>query len=220
MPASLAANCVLWYRCDSDPAGLTPWTLTDSSGAGNHGTKISPTVPAFVANTLSFDGLTNQVTFSSNAISRVNVTVAAWIKVTAYVATSQRIIDNSQTCVWGPVTSSSSNVFYSANTGANPIYSASGSLPTGIWTHVAVTKASVGVGQIYINGVLSTDGAGTNLTVTSSADQNAILGGRSSDYARQLNGSLDDIMTFNRVLTPTEVLALYIGTSTPTPARP
>jgi len=81
-------------------------------------------------------------------------------------------------------------------------------LPTGVWTHVAVTLAGA-TGTLYVNGVA----VGTNSAMTtapfrmSSTSQNWL--GRSQYPADPyFNGLIDDLRIYRGVLTAAQIAAL------------
>jgi len=85
------------------------------------------------------------------------------------------------------------------------------SLPTlGVWTHYIMTWGSNNI-ELFVNnvsaGTQSTTGTITNYTT------DLILGANSSDTSSsRLNGALDDVRIYDRVLTATERAAIYAYT--------
>lgn len=90
-------------------------------------------------------------------------------------------------------------------------------IPSGLWTHVAITYASGnnGVVTVYINGAPAT--LSTNNFVSGwqlgSDDDGVNIGVDSDAQADFLAGAVDDVRIYNRVLTASEVQALYLATS-------
>jgi hypothetical protein len=78
----------------------------------------------------------------------------------------------------------------------------------GQWHHIALTRdAATGAAQVYVDGVLS--GAATTDTGVKTTPFRSV--GRIDDTAgtpAYLNGTLDDLVLFDRVLTAAEVRAL------------
>jgi hypothetical protein len=64
--------------------------------------------------------------------------------------------------------------------------------------------------KVYKNGMLNSSGVYSGINAT---DSNFYLGRQFVDSTRYFNGSLDDVMVFNRSLNEAEVLALYSNTS-------
>jgi hypothetical protein len=97
--------------------------------------------------------------------------------------------------------------------GGNPGYSSFGSsnpVPLNEWHHFVFTHNSSNWTQIYIDGVLDNSGyLGLNPDSSATLKIGAILSG-----AEGLDGALDEVMFFNRVISPEEVLYLYNSTET------
>jgi len=87
----------------------------------------------------------------------------------------------------------------------------SSSIPLDTWTLVTATKSSVGGTSLYINGVL--DAVNANDTGNMPTDTDNLLIGMLSN-AHYFNGSIDEIMIFNRSLSADEIKSLYITGST------
>ncbi|MCH7988601.1 MAG: LamG domain-containing protein, partial [Planctomycetes bacterium] len=77
------------------------------------------------------------------------------------------------------------------------------------WYHIAVTKDSGTTGEIYINGV----SLGTG-TVGSTFTSSNIRIGAWSDTTLSLNGTIDDVLIYNRSLSADEIYQLYVTSLT------
>lgn len=93
----------------------------------------------------------------------------------------------------------------------------SNTIPSESWTHVAIAYASGGnsVVTVYINGTavtLSESNFPSGFQLGSN-DLGLNIGAQSDAQAGFLSGSIDDVRIYNRVLTATEVQALYRATS-------
>jgi hypothetical protein len=97
----------------------------------------------------------------------------------------------------------------SSGAGGEQRINAPSALPTGAWTHVAVTVGG-GVGILYVNGVEVARNSAMTLTPSSlgSTTQNWI--GR-SQYSGDpyLDGAVDSFRVYSRVLTASEVNAFF-----------
>ena len=96
----------------------------------------------------------------------------------------------------------------------------SAALPTGVWTHVAVTKSG-NTGTLYVNGAVV--GTNTNMTLGPSSLGNTTQNwiGRSQFSADPyLNGRVDDFRIYNRALSGSEVSSLGSSGSNPTLVPP
>ena len=81
-------------------------------------------------------------------------------------------------------------------------------LPTGVWTHVAVTLSGT-TGLLYVNGAeIARNGAiGLRPSALGASTQNYL--GRSQYADPYLNGALDSFRLYSRALTPSEINNLY-----------
>ncbi|MGR3565029.1 MAG: LamG domain-containing protein [Heliomarina sp.] len=92
-------------------------------------------------------------------------------------------------------------------------------LDLGAWTHVAVTynyNSPVGTEpNIYINGVLQTSLGvpfSPSGTVTPPADGTLHICARDVSGIRRLEGGIDDVRVYDRILNPSEITQLYLAT--------
>jgi len=157
---------------------------------------------------VSFDGVNDQLVIT-DTIPKVNnsVTISAWVKFNQATVTSD----------WNEAIVSRNDIYgllrdYYTNTIdlMSGTYILSGTQSTwnvGQWYHIVITANST-TGRIYINGVL--DNSGPITWVPAYDYYNIEMGGNEgmmTDTA--FNGSLDEVMIFNRTLSQSEVLALY-----------
>jgi hypothetical protein len=86
---------------------------------------------------------------------------------------------------------------------------AAAALPVGVWTHVAVTLSG-SVGILYLNGVESARNAAMTLRPSSLGGTTQNWIGR-SQYAGDpyLDGAVDSLRLYSRVLTAAEIANLY-----------
>ena len=88
--------------------------------------------------------------------------------------------------------------------GTYNISTATGVLSAGVWTHIAVVKRSTGTGmEIYINGVSSTTGGGTNNALTNSDP--VLFGARKNPAQDFFDGLIDDVRVWSDVRTGQEI---------------
>ena len=74
------------------------------------------------------------------------------------------------------------------------------------WYNIFSTRNSSGYSAIYINGVLENNSIISGAIVTSTS---SIEIGRSNSATSYFNGSIDDVMIFNRALSASEIKSLY-----------
>ncbi|MBN1311952.1 MAG: discoidin domain-containing protein [Anaerolineae bacterium] len=210
---------VVWYRFD-ESSGTT---AADSSGNGLNASLVNgPTwVSGQSGNAVNLDGSNDYVSMPSGVISSLDdFTIATWVRLDS-ASTWSRVFDfGTGTSVNMFLTpTSGSGVRFAITTGGSggeQRISGSSALPTGSWTHVAVTLSD-NTGILYVNG--TPVGQNTSMTLSPSSlgstNQNWI--GR-SQYSSDayLDGIVDDFRIYNRGLSASEVQALAITGPTPT----
>lgn len=206
-----------WWKFNGD--------AQDSSGNGNNGTVFGATLTTdkngnanraynFVASSSQYIDLTNAQTIPTES-----ATVSLWAK----------LIDNTLAQVliyWGneyenacgglPAVSIATCGFVietdppSGSSNANGGSSSIG-LPTitsNSWVHiVSLWDSNLGYMKLYINGVQSGGTAG--LTFRPIFSKGAQRIGRPGDTVRYVNGVMDDVRLYYRVLTDSEITSLY-----------
>lgn len=138
-------------------------------------------------------------------------TVACWVNLAA-VTTWSRVFD------FG--TGTSAYMFLTISAGSGPRFaittsgsggeqrvSATQALPTGQWTHLAVTLSG-GTATLYVNGAAAATNTGMTLTPSSlgATDKNWL--GRSQFGDPELNGAIDEFQIYDRALSAAEVQGL------------
>lgn len=160
---------------------------------------------------LNFDGANDRVSLPTQQVSNSNnFTVEAWIYTAA--TTYQTIYAEGNTGDNNPMfsltkmpgTSGFEIVLRNAATTGLVVSSTTGYVPSSTWTHVAFVRTSATAASLYINGA-NTD----NFTF---ADPGNIAVNVANIGVRQraafdgwLNGNLDEIRVWNRILTMTEI---------------
>jgi|GEM_PF-205249 len=216
MSGAAAMQALLMFN---ESAGAT---AADTTGNGWNGTLMNgPTrVAGKGGNAVSLNGTNQYVALPTSAVASLNnFTISTWVNLSA-VSTWSRIFD------FG--TGTTSYMFLTPKNGANgfvrfAITTSGGTgeqridgqaaLPTGVWTHVAVTVYG-NVGILYVNGVEV--GRNSSLTLNpqslGSTTQNWI--GRSQFSGDPyLNGVVDDFRIYSGALSATDVQALANGTA-------
>jgi endoglucanase len=207
-----------WLKFDE--AGGT--SAEDATGNGWTGTLVNG--PAWTTGTLgnaaSLDGVDDHVTLPGGVVSGLSdFTMSAWVKL-------------SGTSVWARIfdfgTGTTNYMFLTANNGSVPrfairtasvgeqVIDGNAALPTGVWTHVAVTMAGP-VGTLYVNGVASGSNANMGLVP-------ALLGSTTLNYIGKsqfgadayLSAAVDDVRIYSTALSAANIAALMAPPAGPT----
>ncbi len=201
-----------------DGPDLTTATATDKSGQGNNGGLTSGPRPTIgkAGQGLSFDGSDDYVqVLSSASIDNLSKrTVSMWIKPFS-LSVVPHLLNKGQ--IWYQRVNASGTVsVYEGFSGVPGLWTSSTSVvPLNQWTHIVVTydRGSIAnVPILYVNG--SPVALTTNFTPTGShqseSANNLIIGSSLSAF---LDGVLDDVRIYSRILSAAEITALYNGTT-------
>ena len=191
-------------------------TAYDSSPNGNHGTLVGG--PVWVSgqfdNGLDLDGVDDHVTLPAGVTASLrDFTVAAWVKLDSLDNWSRVFDFGSNTANYmflTPSNGATRKLRFAISTsggGGEQIIESPAALPTGAWTHVAVTLSGR-TGTLYVNGSV----VGTNHSMTLSPSS---LGATANNYIGKsqypdpyLNGQVDEFQLHDRALAVAEVAAL------------
>jgi four helix bundle protein len=191
---------------------LNTTTSTDTSGQGNNGTLTGGPVPALgkLGQALSFDGVNDWVSIpSSSVFGPPQMTVSFWTKnnVTPNPGTSDAMLvrepAGSWNSGWGFWYSTTSQIAFWMNS-YNTTPATATIAPTQ-WNHVVGTWNGTTI-RLYVNGVEGTSGTYTG---SQTGTTNPLTIGTGGTTSYNINGSMDDVRIYNRVLTATEINALY-----------
>ncbi len=185
-------------------------STADSSGSGNTGTLVGgPTRAATgrIGRALSFDGSNDQVTAPNSASLALTsaVTLEAWINPTT-LSSWRTVIMKEQPgdllyAMYANSASDRPEVDVFTNN-SRWIFGPS-KLPTGAWTHLAMTYDATTL-RMYVNGTLVSSGnLGGNIRVA-----NGLLRiGGNSIWGEWYRGLIDEVRVYNRVLSAAEITA-------------
>lgn len=223
----LLVGLVAYYKCD-DTSGNT---LSDSSGLGHHGTlnggfTLGATGRVGSGLTLAKSG-SGYVSVPTQVFAgRKNVTIATWFKVTTLDAWA-RIFDTginvnaSQAPAEGTKymgltakSSNTNNLRWSISVNGfihEESLNTSSATPTGVWQHVVVVlEESSAKGWLYINGSAVVSDEPTSIQPDDlGAIDYAFLGKSQFSVDPYFDGMLDEFRVYDRVLSASEVQALY-----------
>ena len=186
------------------------------SGSAANGTVTGGTyVSGRIGQASSLSGSSQYVSFPSGFVSTLgNFSVATWVYLNS-ASNWSRIFDfGTGTSVYmflSPQNGSTNVVRFALTTAGNSSeqrIDGSAALPTGVWTHVVVTKSG-NTGTLYVNGAVVGTNANMTLSPSSLGNTNQNWIGRSQFSADPyLNGRVDDFRIYNRALSASEVSSL------------
>ena len=198
-------------------------TAGDSTG-GNTGTLSGSTKPTWVLGKINGAlDFTNgsAVTTGLDSIGAGGASISFWINERTAGQITAFILDNGKTII--QYDGGHGSILFSSDGVTRP-RSAIGSVSYGSWYHVVVTRDASGLANFYVNGSLS--GTPNQPTGTPLAGTGSVKIGNSQNQAHAIDGTLDDVRIYNRVLSPSEVSDLYSyvdsgpGASPATPTVP
>jgi len=205
-------SLVGWWRMD-DTNGSSNSVL-DISGYGNNGTAqgdASQTNAGKLGKGFEFDGEGDYVDLgepTSLDIDFSQITLSAWIRADGSVK-DYGIVGKST--IWYLSFTSSDDVrLRHVNVGDGLTGIDIGDPIDTSWHHVVGTYNGTNT-SIYFDGVYKGGGAATGTLGTSTSD--VAIGDLRVGYGYYFNGSIDDVMIFNRSLSAEEIKGLYANTS-------
>jgi len=210
---NLTQGLVLWYHFNNDSAyGENDTFVYDFSGNGNNGTAYEGAIPTdsgLFDGAYSFNGKAGYVETSiESAFDNVPLTVVAWIKAGSS-SDSQAIFAR-----YGMANRQFKLILMTGRT-LRLTTSKSGSIGDSYFTDgdiqleennwyfvCAVVRPFQ---EIYVNGVLDES---NSYSVISSSDKPIRIG--DDENNQPFNGTIDEVMVYNRVLSPQEIQLLYL----------
>jgi len=209
-PEFLTKGCVLYMKMDEGFGNVAH----DGSGYGNHGTIYGATwADGKFGKALSFDGVNDYVVGQISMLDTApNKTFALWVKVPSAesgAAISFRLDSTNDNYfnLYPRYSGGEGRIFLSV-AWKLWVYDDTGyTLPIDTWCHLVLT-VSTDVIRLYLNGKEIWRAART--TQPPSAPKEYKLGNRY--YANMpFNGTIDEVLIYNRALSAEEILALYRG---------
>ena len=202
-----------------DGSKLNNTTSTDSGTAGINGTRVGnlSVTSGKLGQALSFKGI-NSGTYinlgTSTTLNPANFTIAAWVYPATTTVSYGYIYSNARDCC-NP-TQNGIDLQYSGgyvtagiwNNGASAYMNSSyqGLIPK--WKHIVFSYDGLYL-RVYVDGVLNNT-VNSNLGVGSPATYSTVIGGMGyGPGTYTLNGKLDDVRLYNRVLSASEIYKIY-----------
>ncbi|MEO8616839.1 MAG: LamG-like jellyroll fold domain-containing protein [Luteolibacter sp.] len=198
----------------------------DTSGNGYNGTATSVTYPTGVVGSQAaqFNGASSRVVIPPSVTG--DFTVALWVKTTDSAGSSgdqwwsgKGLVDGEISIAgadWGTSIVGGKFVLGVGSASADTTVASSASVNDGTWHHVAATRnTTTGAMSVYVDGVLS--GSGTGPTGSRTGPTQLSIGSLQTG-SNYLNGTIDEVRMYARILTSTEInnLAVVIPPSAPT----
>jgi hypothetical protein len=196
----------------------------DTSGSGNDGT---PNALSYVAGKVGaqaaqFDGISSYVLIPRSV--QDDFTVAMWVKTTDTAGTAgaqwwsgKGLVDGEVAgggADWGTAIVNGKFVLGVGSSGGDTTLASSVNINDGTWHHVAATRNNTsGAMAVYVDGVLR--GSGTGPTGSRTWPPNLHIGNLQTGN-NFLNGTLDDVRLYDRILSPAEITALVAPPAAPT----
>ncbi len=186
--------------------------IFDTSGNGKTGVlntfDISAWTVGKLGSSLNFDGSTDYVEVASPSLPTGDFTYSAWVN----------LADNTDETIVDILNGSGVNEFQIYVDASNKIevslhsngatMTTTGTVSTGVWTHIAVTRSGSLI-TVYINGTPdpTTGTYGTALSFSTCSlligvDADSVCTGSLGNY---LNGKIDDIHVYNYARTPAQI---------------
>ena len=197
-----------YFTFDGGDINWTTSAVTNRAGGTNgllvNVSTTSAPLPGKRGQALDFDASDDAVSISTDFIATGADSVCAWIFPKTLGENSLgTIVDNSQT-ILQLVSSTGNKVRFSSDAGVTNADSAAITLNQ--WSHVCATRISAGTANLYVNGALS--GSADQSSGTPVAGSTVFLGNRSAGD-RTFDGRIDDVRVYSRVLTLSQITALY-----------
>lgn len=200
------SNLVAYYNCNA----TSGTSLTDNSTNSNTGTLTNmtdsdwTTSPAFFGpkNCLHFDGVNDNVWCPSFSPTLTSGTIEFWMNPDGLPNDNARLISN------GPNYGTGDEIYLISGNGR---IATAGSfvtgddlasvdpIPSGVWTHVAITADGSG-SKLYLNGVLDDTGGAAAFSFSSFR-----MGGQYTAYWETFDGKMDEVRVWNDIRTESEI---------------
>jgi len=171
-----------------------PSTAASGWGSGRNGAKG-----------LSFDGVDDKITTTSEFIGTGPITFSGWVYARSFGGNSAgRIISNGRFDIY---ITGANRIYFTSNAGTNIYATPTNSFPFNQWIHIIATRDSSGISNVYFNGILSGT-ANQSSGAPVAGTFNPVIGNHNS-LNRTWDGYIDDARIYNRALSAQEVQNLY-----------
>lgn len=211
-------------------AGFTPSYYTsgtnwlDISLNNINGTLTNgPTFNSSNGGSLVFDGSNDYVTFGNQnlGLDLISKTFCAWVNLGSTLINPTSVIDkqfdntppSNNYGGWGFWIGSDRKLWWWNMPNQDIRDNGSTTIGTNVWNHIAVTyNSTTKTASFYINGSLNSSVSNSNIVEQSSGTQTLAIAAARVGQPNQLgylNGSIANVLAYNRVLSATEILQNY-----------
>ena len=199
LAAQVSSGLVARYDFNGD--------ANDISGFGNNPTVsgATPTIDRFKNpnSAYNFTGSSKIFTTIPATAQIDNITLAAWVRPTSFVASLQYIVVNGTGANgYGILVDGTTGILKGISGGGGGYIVSTVSLPLNVWSHVSLKRTN-GNWDLLLNGRIVQTLNGGNPAVPTSG---VYIGSDAS--VGYINGDIDDVRVYNRSLPPPEILAL------------
>ncbi|MBT7281884.1 hypothetical protein HN832_00555, partial [archaeon] len=207
---------------DFDNSLVAWWRMDDVNGSGdptdylglNNGTAVGDAVltsDGKIGDAFSFDGDDDWVEVGNDTHLTTFATLSGWIFLDSFPSNAALLSRGADwTAGYSIILSEGDSKIYTGYTGLTPQYGTSNAISeiTGRWIHVVSTYNGTTI-SVYVDGVLNKNTPATGNISSNSGDLHIGRG----NGAWSPNGSIDDVMIFNRSLSADEIVGLYANIS-------
>ena len=212
---------------------LVAGAATSRASAELHAAGDAPALPKFGPGALSLSGLPGQFAICGIPIASdaaATFTASVWLNPTAgngssaspQVVVANRANDPNSDAPFWALERAGSAVRLSVRSAAQvtPSVSPPVHIPTGAWTHVAVSRSAAGAWVLYVDGVASYDVAIPGAVQLDAEDARLIVVGGRTPFApagatSTLAGMLDNLRLYSTTLSAADVAGLVTGDEAP-----
>lgn len=195
------------------PTNMVDWWPADGNGNNIFGTiNGTPTngfsyTPGLRGLAYHFDGATSYITNVGATDIPVPWTASVWVNRENAPGTAACLFQNGTNAIKLEQYNGTRNVGISTLGVVDSVFSPAYSVPTNIWTHLVFVGTASGV-TLYVNGVSTSSATNVIPFPRATIGANWIVNG-THRYVDYLKGSVDEVMTFSRALTSTEIASIY-----------
>lgn len=212
---------------------LVAGAATSRASAELHAAGDAPALPKFGPGALSLSGLPGQFAICGIPIASdaaATFTASVWLNPTAgngssaspQVVVANRANDPNSDAPFWALERAGSAVRLSVRSAAQvtPSVSPPVHIPTGAWTHVAVSRSAAGAWVLYVDGVASYDAVIPGAVQLDAEDARLIVVGGRTPFApagatSTLAGMLDNLRLYSTTLSAADVAGLVTGDEAP-----